>query len=42
MRAHPSEIAGYDATKPALPPLDKLTDDQMRAIARSLDPYAGS
>jgi hypothetical protein len=41
MRAHPSEIAGFDATKPALPQLDKLTDDQMRAIARSLDPYAG-
>jgi hypothetical protein len=41
MRAHSSEIAGFDASKPALPQLDKLTDDQMRAIARSLDPYAG-
>jgi hypothetical protein len=42
MRAHPSEIAGFDASRPALPQLDKLTDDQMRAVARSLDPYAGA
>ena len=38
--AHPGEVAGYDAAKPALMQLDKLTDDQIRAIARSLDPWA--
>lgn len=40
--AHPGEVAGYDAAKPALMQLDKLTDEQIRAIARSLDPWAAA
>jgi hypothetical protein len=40
MEAHTSEIAGYDPTVPALEQLDKLTDDQIREVARSLDPLA--
>ena len=40
MTAHQSEIAGLDSTNPLLPQLDKLTDDQLRAAARSMDPYA--
>ena len=40
MSAHKTEIAGLDATKPLLPQLDKLTDDQLRAVARTMDPYA--
>ena len=40
MEAHPSEIMGYDPSIPALEQLDKLTDGQMREIARSLDPLA--
>lgn len=38
--AHAGEIAGYDPALPALVQLDKLTDDQIRAVARSLDPWA--
>ncbi len=38
MRAHAAEIAGFDAAAPTLPQLDRLTDDQLRAAFRSLDP----
>jgi hypothetical protein len=40
MRRNSNAISGYD---PALPPLiqiDKLTDDQIRTVARGLDPIA--
>ncbi|HEX8063486.1 MAG TPA: hypothetical protein VF535_09730 [Allosphingosinicella sp.] len=40
MRGHAREIAGYDSTRPPLAQLDKLTDDQLRAVARGLDPIA--
>jgi hypothetical protein len=40
MRAHASEIAGFDKSAPVLPQLDRLTDDQIRAAFRSLDPLA--
>lgn len=40
MTAHRSEIAGLDATRPLLPQLDKLSEEQLRAAARSMDPYA--
>ena len=40
IEAHTAEIAGYDPDEPALPQLDKLTDDQLRAVARKLDPAA--
>lgn len=42
MEAHRAEIAGLDGKKPLLPQLDALTDDQLRAAARSLDPMAAS
>jgi hypothetical protein len=38
MRAHAGEIAGLDIAQPLLPQLDRLTDDQIRAAFRSLDP----
>lgn len=40
MRAHRSEIAGFDRSQPTLSQLDKLTDAQIVAIARSMDPWA--
>ena len=40
MRGHPAEIAGYDPRRPALAQLDKLSDAQLRAVARGLDPIA--
>jgi hypothetical protein len=40
MRAHASGIAGLDAAGPLLPQLDKLSDDQLRAAFRSMDPMA--
>jgi hypothetical protein len=40
MRGHSAEIAGYDPRRPPLVQLDKLTDAQLRAVARSLDPIA--
>lgn len=40
IEAHPTEVMGYDPAIPALAQLDKLTDEQMRAIARSADPLA--
>jgi hypothetical protein len=40
MTKHAAEIQGLDPAKPLLPQFDKLTDDQMRALFRSLDPLA--
>jgi hypothetical protein len=40
MEEHRSEIKGLDGSRPLLPQLDRLTDDQLRAAARSLDPMA--
>ena len=40
IRAHAAEIADFDASAPALTQLDRLSDDQMRAAFRSLDPLA--
>jgi hypothetical protein len=38
MQAHPDQILGYDPAIPVLAQFDKLSDDQLREIARSLDP----
>ncbi len=38
--AHAAEIRGFDLSRPALPQLDKLTDDQLRAAFRSMDRLA--
>ncbi|HEY6140912.1 MAG TPA: hypothetical protein VI670_24415, partial [Thermoanaerobaculia bacterium] len=40
MDAHRNEIAGYDAALPPMPQIDKLTDAQIRAVVRGLDPLA--
>lgn len=40
MKEHASEIQGLDASRPYLPQFDLLTDDQIRAAFRSLDPWA--
>lgn len=40
MRRHAGEIAAFDPRAPALSQLHLLTDDQIRAAARSLDPWA--
>lgn len=40
MRAHAGEIAGFDPSQPALSQLDRLTDAQIVAAARSADPWA--
>jgi len=40
MSGHTAEIAGYDPRRPALAQLDKLSDAQLRAVARGLDPIA--
>lgn len=40
MRRHRSEIAGFDRSLPALMQLHLLTDDQIRAAASSIDPWA--
>ena len=40
MRANPSRINGYDPAVPALVQLDRLSDEQIRAVARSYDPIA--
>jgi thioredoxin-like negative regulator of GroEL len=37
MQAHPTEVKGFDRKRPALPQLDRLSDQQLRQIARSLD-----
>lgn len=38
MEARTDQILGYDSALPVLAQLDKLSDDQIRQIARSLDP----
>jgi hypothetical protein len=38
MQAHSTEIAGLDSSRPLLPQFDRLTDEQMRAAFRSMDP----
>ena len=38
--AHRKEVEGYDAALPPLVQLDRLTDDQIRAVARTRDPFA--
>ena len=40
MQAHAGEIRGLDPHLPLLPQATKLTDDQLRAAFRSLDPLA--
>lgn len=40
MRAHRSEIAGFDRSAPTLSQLDKLTGTQIVTAARSMDPWA--
>ena len=40
IEAHGGEVMGYDPAVPALAQVDKLTDDQIRAIARAADPLA--
>jgi len=40
MEAHRADIAGLDTARPLLPQLDKLSDDQLRAAMRSMDPWA--
>lgn len=41
IQAHASDVSGYRNDLPAGPQLDKLTDDQIRSIARSADPENG-
>jgi hypothetical protein len=36
---HPDEVPGYDRALPPQPQLDKLSDEQIRGVARSLDPW---
>jgi hypothetical protein len=40
MRRHRRQIAGFDRRQPALSQLHRLTDAQIAAAARSLDPWA--
>ena len=40
MKSHAAEIAGFDASAPLLTQLDRLTDEQLRAAFRSVDPLA--
>jgi hypothetical protein len=40
MRLHYTDIAGLNPERPLLPQLDKLSDEQLRAVARSMDPMA--
>jgi hypothetical protein len=40
MRRHAGEISGYDPRLPPLVQIDKLSDAQLRAVARALDPIA--
>jgi hypothetical protein len=42
MESHTAEITGLNRTRPLLPQFDLLTDDQMRAAFRSMDPWAAS
>ncbi|MDO1557826.1 hypothetical protein Q0812_00100 [Brevundimonas sp. 2R-24] len=38
IEANPDEVAGYDPARPAVLQIDKLSDEQIRAVARALDP----
>jgi hypothetical protein len=38
--ANRRQVAGFDPAQPAIVQLDRLTDGQLRAIARNLDPLA--
>ena len=40
MQEHGSEIGGLDPAQPLLPQFDLLTDEQIRAAFRSMDPLA--
>jgi hypothetical protein len=40
MQAHSDEIAGIDASRPMLPQFDLLSNGQIRAFFRGLDPLA--
>jgi|CXWL01.1.fsa_nt_gi hypothetical protein len=40
MRRNRDEITGFDRSEPTLSQIDKLTDEQIVLIARSLDPWA--
>jgi hypothetical protein len=40
IKANPREVSGLDPAAPPLTQIDKLTDEQMRLIARGLDPLA--
>ncbi len=40
VQAHDPDIAGLDRSRPLPPQFDCLTDDQMRAAFRSMDPWA--
>ena len=40
MKSHQTEIARLNPERPLLPQLDKLSDEQLRAVARSMDPMA--
>jgi hypothetical protein len=40
METHATEVAGLDTSRPLLPQFDRLTDDQIRAAFRSMDPWA--
>ena len=42
MEANRGSIEGFDGARPTLPQFDRLTDDQIRTIVRSMDPLAGS
>jgi hypothetical protein len=37
--AHRGEVPGFDPAVPAAEQIDKLSDDQMRGIAKGMDPY---
>ncbi|MFP3943856.1 MAG: hypothetical protein ACLFWF_08185 [Alphaproteobacteria bacterium] len=40
IRDHPEAVIGYDSGAPALVQMDRLTDNQIRAVARNADPLA--
>lgn len=40
MQQHRAEITGLDTTRPMLPQIDKLAEEQVRAAVRSLDSFA--
>jgi hypothetical protein len=39
IEAHKGDVKGYDPAVAAAEQIDKLSDDQMRAIAKGMDPY---